>query len=98
MNACFQFEFLPRQSHNRSVRFDEGSAAAIASHDYRIAHASGKSDTRHLETQLLHTLKKSGTHKSFNAGIFLLAWKQKKNVLAFKMPLLGNEYFFDDEN
>jgi hypothetical protein len=33
----FQFEFLPRQSHHRSVRFDEGSAAAvIASHDYRV--------------------------------------------------------------
>ena len=68
---CFQFDFLPRQSHNRSVRFEEGSAAAaaIASHDYRIAHASGKSDARHLETQLLHTLKKSGLKFESNPAL-----------------------------
>lgn len=48
---------------NKSIaipRFDGGSAAALASHDYRIAQASGRSETIHLESELLQTLKKSG--------------------------------------
>jgi hypothetical protein len=65
----FQFDFIPRQSHNRSVRFDDGSAAAIASHDYRVAHAAGKSDSRNLQTGMLHSLKKSGLKFESNPAL-----------------------------
>lgn len=73
-------------------RFDGGSAAALASHDYRIAQASGRSDTTQLESELLLTLKKSGKSISpLSASSGIISGK----VFSFRFRLASIRHFYE---